>query len=420
MSKIEIRKVYKIFGRNGARACELLEEGAPENEVRKRLDVIPAVIDVSFNVEEGEIFVVMGLSGSGKSTLVRSINRLYEPTAGTIMIDGVDVVKLGKKELRELRARKISMVFQHFALFPHRSVLENTGWGLEVKKEDKKKIESRAREALELVGLAGWEEKNPDQLSGGMKQRVGLARALATDSDVLLMDEAFSALDPLIRSEMQEQLVNLQQNLQKTIVFITHDLNEAMYLGDRIAIMKGGRIDQVGTAEEILRKPETEYVAAFVKEVDRSRVLTAASIMEEPIAIILAREGPSAALKAMRDRQVSALFVVGPNRRLMGTTLDDDLIKAIKKGEYKMENILHTEVPAVAPDTPVSELFVPSAESKLPLPVVKDGQLVGVIPRVGLLMALGETVEVNNGEEKNGSEAEVEDHGGEAVSADQG
>ncbi|MFW6113295.1 MAG: quaternary amine ABC transporter ATP-binding protein [Actinomycetota bacterium] len=407
MNKIELRGVYKIFGKNPKKAYQMLNMGLSSEEVKEKLDVVLAVADVSFDVIEGEIFVVMGLSGSGKSTLVRSINRLYEPTAGTVMIDGIDVMKLEPKELRELRAMKVSMVFQHFALFPHRTVLENTGWGLEVKKEDKEKIEERSKEALGMVGLAGWENRTPDQLSGGMKQRVGLARALATDSDILLMDEAFSALDPLIRSEMQEQLIDLQDKVHKTIVFITHDLNEAMYLGDRIAIMKSGRIDQIGTAEDILRNPATEYVAAFIQDVDRSRVLTASSIMEEPIAMILDREGPSAAIKAMRERQVSALYVVGPGRRLYGTALDEDVIEAIKKGEHTLDNILHTDVPVVDPDTPVSDLLVNSAESSLPLPVVEDGRLIGVIPRVKLLMALCEApTVVGNGERGGGSSAE--------------
>lgn len=406
MNKIELRSVFKFFGKDDHQAYRLMKNGIEEQEIRERLDVVPAVIDVTFDVMEGEIFVVMGLSGSGKSTLVRSINRLYEPTGGTILIEGTDVTKLNHKELRELRANRISMVFQHFALFPHRSVLENTGWGLEIKKADKEDIVSRSRDALKMVGLEGWEDKKPEQLSGGMQQRVGLARALATDSDILLMDEAFSALDPLIRSEMQEQLIDLQQSIQKTIVFITHDLNEAMYLGDRIAIMKSGRIDQIGTAEEILRNPATEYVAAFIQDVDRSRVLTASSIMEEPIAIILAREGPSAAMKAMKERQVSALYVVGPGRTLKGTALDDDVIAAVKRGEHSLENIVHTDTPMIDPETPVSELFVPSAESKLPLPVVKDGKLIGVIPRVKLLMALGEPVEVNNHGKESGDSAE--------------
>jgi len=397
MTKIEVRRLYKIFGRHSFRAYELLRDGAPLDEVKNRLDVVPAVVDVSLDVQEGEIFVVMGLSGSGKSTLVRCMNRLYEPTAGTILIDGLDIVKLDHKELRQARLEKLSMVFQHFGLFPHYTVLQNTGWGLEVKGEDKAKIKSKSLEALEKVGLAGWEDKMPNQLSGGMQQRVGLARALATDSGILLMDEAFSALDPLIRNEMQQQLVSLQSELKKTIVFITHDLNEAMFLGDRIAILKGGSIDQIGTAEEILTNPATEYVATFVRQVDRSRVLTAASIMQEPIAVILAREGPSAALKAMRDRQVSALFVVGPDRRLMGATLDDDVIAAVRRKEPRLDGILHTDMATVDPETPVSDLLITSAESRLPLPVVKDGRLLGVISRVALLQALGETATVNNG-----------------------
>ncbi len=411
--KLELRNIYKIFGRNRKRAHELLRAGASDDEVRDRLDVVLAVLDTSFEVREGEIFVVMGLSGSGKSTLVRCINRLHEPTAGTVIIDGIDVTSLNAKQLRELRARKVSMVFQHFALFPHRTVLENAAWGLEVKGEDKTTVAARAREALKLVGLEGWEDKAPGQLSGGMQQRVGLARALATDSDILLMDEAFSALDPLIRSEMQEQLIDLQDKMRKTVVFITHDLNEAMYLGCRIAIMKKGRIEQVGTAEDILRNPATEYVAAFIRDVDRSRVLTAASIMEEPIAFILAREGPSAAIKAMRERQVSALFVVGPQRRLYGTALDEDVMKAVRKGETTLDNILHYDVPYVKPDTPVSELLVTSAESHLPLPVVDDGRLVGVIPRVRLLMAMGETPSVNNDNKAVGGDAADGGPGGE-------
>lgn len=409
MKLIELKEIYKIFGRNEKRALHLLRKGFSVEKIRNKLDIIPAVINVSFEVEEGEIFVVMGLSGSGKSTLVRCINRLYEPTHGEVIIRGTDITKLHHKELRDVRANSMSMVFQHFALFPHLTVLENTGFGLSVKHQEKDIIEKSSKEALELVGLAGWEDKMPGQLSGGMKQRVGLARAIATGSDLLLMDEAFSALDPLIRREMQEQLIDLQQNLKKTIVFITHDLNEAMYLGDRIAIMKSGQVEQIGTAEDILRNPATEYVAAFTQDVDRTRVLTAASIMEDPIAIVLIKEGLSAAMKAMKERQVSALYVVGPNRCLKGVALDDEVIQAIRRGEYDFSNVLHKDMPVVNPDTLVSDLLVPSAESKLPLPVVENGRLVGVIPRVKLLMALGEqsspsnnngvkTPIVNNGE----------------------
>ncbi|MGI5940031.1 MAG: quaternary amine ABC transporter ATP-binding protein [Thermoleophilia bacterium] len=404
MNKIEIRNLYKIFGKNSVRAYELLRDGAPLSDVRDRLDVVPAVVDISLDVKDGEIFVVMGLSGSGKSSLVRCMNRLYEPTAGSIMVDGVDLTKLNNKELRRLRLEKVSMVFQHFALFPHYTVLENTGWGLEVKGVSKAVLRSKAGEALEMVGLAGWEDKYPHQLSGGMQQRVGLARAVATGSDILLMDEAFSALDPLIRGEMQQQLVALHGDLKKTVVFISHDLNEAMYLGDRVAIMRGGRIEQIGTAEEILRNPATEYVAAFVRQVDRSRVITAGSVMEEPVAILAAWEGPSAALKAMREKQVSALHLVGHGRRLLGAVYDDEVLAAVRRGESTLDPLIHPETSTVTPDTPISELLLPSAESVLPLPVTKDGRFVGVVPRVALLMALGETARVNGaGDDTSGS-----------------
>lgn len=389
MSLIQARELYKVFGRKSERAVSMLREGHTRAAVQEATGTTPAVIDATFEVERGEIFVVMGLSGSGKSTLVRCLNLIHPPSAGEVIIDGVDIGALHSGELRKLRAEKISMVFQHFGLFPHRTVAENAMWGLEVRRVPVEERRARAHEALELVGLKGWEDSYPGELSGGMQQRVGLARAIATDAEILLMDEAFSALDPLIRSEMQEQLINLQQELKKTIVFITHDLNEAMYLGDRIAMMKDGRIVQIGTTEDILQDPANDYVEAFVQDVDRSRVLTASAVMEEPIATILRREGPKAALKHMRERQVSALFVVDPNRRLVGATLDDDVIEAIRSGSGKLDEITHTDVATCAPDTPLSELLIPSAESRLPLAVVEDGSLVGVIPRVTLLAALG-------------------------------
>ncbi|MDA3937351.1 MAG: glycine betaine/L-proline ABC transporter ATP-binding protein [Actinomycetota bacterium] len=389
MSLIQVRDIHKVFGRKADKAVEMLKEGQDRESVEAATGTTPAVIDASFDVERGEIFVVMGLSGSGKSTLVRCLNLIHRPTSGQVVIDGIDIGTLSPAELRALRSEKISMVFQHFGLFPHRTVLDNAMWGLEVRQVPMNERRTRALEALRLVGLDGWEDSYPGELSGGMQQRVGLARALATDADILLMDEAFSALDPLIRSEMQEQLVNLQQELQKTIVFITHDLNEAMYLGDRIAMMKDGRIVQIGTAEEILQDPANDYVEAFVQDVDRSRVLTASAVMEEPIATILRREGPKAALKHMRERQITALFVVDPNRRLIGAALDDDVIAAVRSGSGKLDDILHYDVLTVSPDTPLVDLLIPAAESRLPLAVVEDGRLVGVIPRVTLLAALG-------------------------------
>lgn len=287
MSTLQAEHVYKVFGRRpgdgegDAEVIRTLENGADREELRAD-GVTAAVIDASFRVEPGEIFVVMGLSGSGKSTLLRMLNGLLEPTAGRILFDGEDLTALAPAELRRVRSTKISMVFQHFALFPHRNVLENAGYGLEVQGVPRAERERRAAEALALCGLGGWEKSWPDELSGGMQQRVGLARALATDADLLLMDESFSALDPLIRRDMQDQLLELQRTLKKTIVFITHDLNEAMRLGDSIAVMRDGRIVQQGTAEDILVRPADEYVASFIQDVDRSRVLTADAVMDEP------------------------------------------------------------------------------------------------------------------------------------------
>ncbi|MFD7391230.1 glycine betaine/L-proline ABC transporter ATP-binding protein [Streptomyces sp. NPDC059852] len=278
-SRLEADHLFKVFGRRPDEAVERLRQGADREELRAD-GTTAAVIDASFTVEPGQIFVVMGLSGSGKSTLLRMLNGLLEPTAGHVRFDGQDLTALGDRELRDVRAHKISMVFQHFALFPHRSVLENAAYGLAVQGVPRAEREKRAAEALELCGLGGWEKSWPDELSGGMQQRVGLARALATDADLLLMDESFSALDPLIRRDMQDQLLQLQKTLKKTIVFITHDLNEAMRLGDRIAVMRDGRIVQTGTAEDILLRPANDYVASFIQDVDRSRVLTASALMD--------------------------------------------------------------------------------------------------------------------------------------------
>ncbi|MFF3742350.1 glycine betaine/L-proline ABC transporter ATP-binding protein [Streptomyces sp. NPDC002566] len=281
-SRLEAEHLYKVFGRRQDEAVERLRGGADREELRGD-GATAAVIDASFTVDPGQIFVVMGLSGSGKSTLLRMLNGLLEPTSGRVLFDGQDLTALGDRELREVRAHKISMVFQHFALFPHRSVLDNAAYGLAVQGVPRAEREERAAEALRLCGLAGWESSWPDELSGGMQQRVGLARALATDADLLLMDESFSALDPLIRRDMQDQLLTLQQTLKKTIVFITHDLNEAMRLGDRIAVMRDGRIVQTGTAEDILVRPADDYVASFIQDVDRSRVLTAAAVMDADV-----------------------------------------------------------------------------------------------------------------------------------------
>jgi glycine betaine/proline transport system ATP-binding protein len=393
-----VQGVSKIFGRRSAEALRKISQGVDPAEIR-RLGATAAVADVSFEVDDGEIFVVMGLSGSGKSTLIRMLNGILEPTAGTVEIDGVDITKMSGKDLRELRQSKVSMVFQHFALFPHRTVLENAAYGLEVRNVPKQERLEKAKEFLTYVGLDGWEDRYPDQLSGGMQQRVGIARALAAETGVLLMDEAFSALDPLIRREMQDLLLDLQRRLSKTIVFITHDLNEAMRLGDRIAMLRNGQVMQIGTAEEILTDPANDYVAQFVADVDRTRVLTARSVMEQPISVVEANGGPRAAVRVMRETQSSAAFVLSRERRLLGAVHAEPAAKAVREGRNDLDGLIDEDVQPVDPDTAVADLFTRCAESPFPVPVADgDGKLLGVIPRVTLLAALGN---LNGGTEKD-------------------
>ncbi|KEO58164.1 quaternary amine ABC transporter ATP-binding protein [Thalassospira permensis] len=283
MSYIEIRNIFKIFGPDPQTALKLVQDGADKDEILAKTGHTVGLHDVSLSVERGETFVVMGLSGSGKSTLIRHLNRLIDPTSGEVLFDGTDILAMSISELNAFRRKRLGMVFQRFGLLPHRSVIDNVGYGLEIQGNDRKPREDAARNWIERVGLAGYEDKFPDQLSGGMQQRVGLARALTTDPEVLLMDEAFSALDPLIRNDMQDELMKLQGELHKTIVFITHDLDEALKLGDRIAILKDGKLIQVGRPEEIIMQPADAYVRAFTRDVNRSRVLRARTLMQ-PVA----------------------------------------------------------------------------------------------------------------------------------------
>ncbi|MEO8220629.1 MAG: glycine betaine/L-proline ABC transporter ATP-binding protein [Specibacter sp.] len=385
---MSVRNVYKVFGKRPAEVIKRLKAG------KKREDLTAlgtaAVIDASFDVKKGEIFVVMGLSGSGKSTLIRTLNGLWAPTQGSVVVGGTDISAISEKELRKVRQEKISMVFQHFALLPHRTVLENAAYALEIQGVAKAERTDRAEKVLSMVGLGGWGEKYPSELSGGMQQRVGLARALCAETDILLMDEAFSALDPLIRREMQEQLVVLQAELGKTIVFITHDLNEAMFLGDRIAVMRDGEIVQIGTPDEILTNPANDYVAQFVQDVDRTRVLTAGGVMEPPLAVVTISGGPRNALRTMRDLQVSAAFVVDRRRRYQGIVRDRDVMAQVEKRATDLAAVVRNGIEPVSPDTALNDLFGRAVESPIPLPVVDDdGRLVGALPRVTLLAALG-------------------------------
>ena len=385
---IRVEHVYKVFGRHPERVVDRLRAGASRTEVADAGTA--AVIDASFTVQPGEIFVIMGLSGSGKSTVIRMLNGLHDATAGTISVHDQPITGVSGHRLRSIRRDRISMVFQHFALLPHRTVADNVAYPLELRGVAKDARRVKAEEILDLVGLGGWGDKLPSALSGGMQQRVGIARALAADTDILLMDEAFSALDPLIRREMQEQLLELQQKLHKTIVFITHDLNEAMLLGDRIAVMRDGRIVQIGTPEDILTDPANDYVAQFVQDVDRARVLTAANVMERPRPVVSRNAGPRTALRTMRDAYTSAAYVVDRDRRLVGIVTDRDAVKLVRAGVVTMTSAIRPVPQSVRHDEVLMNLFVPAVESPLPLAVTDDdGRLLGVIPRVTLLAALG-------------------------------
>jgi len=390
--KIKVDQLIKVFGKHPEKALRMLEKGAAKDEILKKTKQGVGIANVSFDVQDGEILVVMGLSGSGKSTLVRCINRLIEPTRGRVYVDGQEITTLSPKELRMVRQQKFGMVFQNFALFPHRTVVQNTEYGLEIKGVDKSERHRKALEALELVGLNGWENSYPSQLSGGMQQRVGLARALALDPDILLMDEAFSALDPLIRRDMQDELLNLQKRVRKTIVFISHDLDEALKLGDRIILMKDGEIVQVGTAEEILTSPATDYVAKFVEDVDISKVLTAETIMSKSKAVgYLNHDGPRSALRKMRQADISNLFIVNHDNALQGIIYAEDASAALKNNGKDLTHLIRKDVRTVGPDAPANDLFELIKDISYPLAVVSDERkLKGVIVKGRLLSALAQ------------------------------
>jgi glycine betaine/proline transport system ATP-binding protein len=383
MSDIQVKNLNVIFGKRKKEALKMLNKGVSKADILNQTGCTVGVYDASFEIKEGEIFVVMGLSGSGKSTLLRCFNRLIEPTSGSIFMDGKDVIKTSVSELREIRRKKMTMVFQHFGLLPHRSVISNVAFGLEIQGVDEETRIKKAYETIETVGLKGYEEQMTGQLSGGMQQRVGLARALATDPEVLLMDEAFSALDPLIRNNMQDELLLLQEKVHKTILFITHDLDEALKLGDRIAIMKDGRIVQIGTPEEILTNPADDYVKAFVENVDRGGIITARSIMfEKPASIRIDHEGPKVALRRMRQVGVTSLPVVDKSNKFLGFVKDVEMASMEENGLQKISEYLHSqkEVRAVSPETPVAEILPLFLDNIYNIAVVDDdNKLIGVV-----------------------------------------
>jgi len=399
MTKVKVENLTKIFGKKQQQqvALQMVKEKKSKTDIVKETGATVGVYDVNFDVKEGEIFVIMGLSGSGKSTLIRLINRIIEPTSGDIYIDGQDIAKLDKDELREVRRHKMSMVFQNFGLFPHRTILENTEYGLEVRGVGKEERQKRAEKALENSGLLTFKDQYPDQLSGGMQQRVGLARALANDPEILLMDEAFSALDPLIRREMQDELIELQDKVQKTIIFITHDLNEALRIGDRIALMKDGQIMQIGTGEEILTNPANDYVREFVEDVDRSKVLTAQNIMVPAITTNLDIDGPNVALQRMRSEEVSMLVAINKKRELLGT-ITADAAAAARKNKQPLTDVLDKEIIKVEKDMLISDIFPLIYDSPTPLAVIDsqdNDRLLGVVIRGSVIEALADTNDEN-------------------------
>ncbi|HAC4065528.1 TPA_asm: glycine betaine/L-proline ABC transporter ATP-binding protein [Listeria monocytogenes] len=396
MSKIKVEELTKIFGKKASKASSLLSQGKSKTEILKETGATIGVNKASFSVEEGEIFVIMGLSGSGKSTLVRLLNRLIEPTSGKIWLDGKELSSLNKKELLEVRRKSMSMVFQNFGLFPNRTINRNVEYGLEIQGMDKEEREKNAAESLALVGLAGYGEQYPSQLSGGMQQRVGLARALANNPDILLMDEAFSALDPLNRKDMQDQLLDLQDKMKKTIIFITHDLDEALRIGDHIMIMRDGSVVQTGSPEEILAHPANEYVEKFIEDVDRSKVYTASNVMIRPEIVNFEKDGPRVALKRMREAGTSSVFVVKRNRELVGIVHAAEVSKLVKENITSLETALHRDVPTTGLDKPLAEIMDTISTTTIPIAVTEDGKLKGIIIRGSVLAALsGNEVNVN-------------------------
>jgi len=396
LSSIKVNNLTKVYGKRPKQALKYLEEGKTKAEILELTGMTVGVNQATFEVKSGEIFVIMGLSGSGKSTLVRMLNRLVEPTSGEILLDGKDITKINKEELRNVRRKKMSMVFQNFALFPHRNILQNAEFGLEIQGMSKGERTEKAKKALELVGLKEYMHMYPNELSGGMQQRVGLARALANDPDILLMDEAFSALDPLIRKDMQDELMELHQTLNKTIIFITHDLNEALRIGDRIALMKDGNIVQIGSPEEILINPVDDYVKKFVEDVDISKVLTAGHVMKRPERVTIDR-GPRLALKVMQDNGVSTVYVVDKQNKLLGYVTADDAARAVKQ-QLTLEEVLTRDIPTVYEETLLEDLFEPMMEAKAPLSVIdEENRLLGIVVRGSIIGALAGSSEVLNG-----------------------
>ena len=385
---IRSEHVSKLYGLNKAEATKMMAAGSNKGEVYKKTGCTVALWDVNLEIPRGKIFVIIGLSGSGKSTIVRCFNRLNQPTMGKVLFEDRDLAGLDKKELLEFRRSKISMVFQSFGLMSHRDVLGNVAYGLEVRGMARAEREQKAMEVISMVGLEGWEHQSCAQLSGGMRQRVGIARALANDPEVLLMDEPFSALDPLVRRDMQFELLQIQRKLQKTVVFITHDMDEAFKLGDMVAIMRDGEVIQVDTPEGMSAHPADDYVRDFTGSADKSKVFSARNIMITPTSIARITDGPEHAIHEMRKNALSTVYVVDDRLRLAGILTIREAVRALQEG-LTIQQVMEKDVPTTTPDVMVSDIMPIAAETVYPIAVVdEDGQLKGIVTKASVLSSL--------------------------------
>jgi len=385
---IEAKGVCKLYGANKAEAIKLMKAGAEKNEVYKKTGVTVALWDVNFQVKRGEIFAIIGLSGSGKSTVIRCINMLNRPSSGSILFNETDLSDLSKKELLDFRRNKVAMVFQSFGLMSHRDVLGNVAYGLEVRQVPRAEREQRAMQMIEMVGLGGLEHQPITALSGGMRQRVGIARALASDPEVMLMDEPFSALDPLVRSDMQFELLSIQRKLEKTVVFITHDINEAFKLGDRVAIMRDGKVIQIAMPEEMSANPADDYVKKFIDSADKTKVFNVKHVMMKPACIVRAKDSPDYAINLMRRNETSSAYVVDNKLRFVGILTIDAAVRARGEGE-SLSAALITDTPTTMQDVLISDILPIAAEARFPIAVVdEDNQLKGIVSRASVLSSL--------------------------------
>ena len=386
---LEVKNLYKLYGLNKSAALKMVGQNVPKSDIFKQTGVITAIQGVSFEIERGSIFVLIGLSGSGKSTVIRCVNMLQKPTSGEIIFNGRNVEAMRKNELYDLRRTKVSMVFQNFGLMSHLNVVDNVAFGLEVRGIPTKERREKAQELISMVGLEGFENQKISSLSGGMKQRVGIARALCNDPDLLMMDEPFSALDPLVRRDMQFELLNIQRKLNKTVLFVTHDVNEAFKLGDKVAIMRDGRIEQISSPEEMCSSPANDYVKDFIQGADRTKILTVKHIMNTPSCVIKENEGPLTAIREMHQAGVSTAYVISRKSGFLGVVNLNDAMKAKNDGEKSIESIIVRSANVVNQDQHISEILEMAADTNLPIAALDDeGHLKGIVSRASILSTL--------------------------------